>query len=131
MRRALLIALIATLAACGTPQERCIRTATKDLRVVNSLIAEIQANLQRGYGYETYQTTITSWEVCEVRPATTEGGKPRVRYCLEDDIVTTRRRVAIDPEAERRKLQGLVVKQRELNARAAAEIAACKQQFPE
>ena len=38
------------LAACGTPQEQCIGAATRDMQVVNRLIAEVQGNLARGYG---------------------------------------------------------------------------------
>lgn len=129
MRRVL--ALLVLLAACATPQERCIQVATKELRTVNALIAEVEGNLARGYAYETYEITRTVWVVCEWLPPAKDGGEPRPRYCLDEETDTLRRRVAIDPAAERRKLAALKEKQAELSRRAAAEIAACREQFPE
>jgi hypothetical protein len=45
MKRALLSLLLLT--ACGTPQEQCINSVTRDMRVVDRLIAETEANLAR------------------------------------------------------------------------------------
>lgn len=125
-----------TLAACGTPQDRCIQRATKDLRIVNGLIEETEANLARGYAYETFEITRTRWETC-YSPARVRGpgGKPATamvpRQCLEDYTDTVRRPVAIDLNVERRKLDSLRQKQRELNRQASAEIDACRRQYPQ
>ena len=47
--RLILIPLVLLLAGCATPKENCIKSANKDLAVVDRLIAETQANLTRGY----------------------------------------------------------------------------------
>jgi hypothetical protein len=128
--------LVAGLAACGTPQEQCIRTATRELRTVDRLLAETRANLARGYSYETEEITRTEWVICDYvqDPASTPGAplpKPRPRYCFDDVTDTVRREVAIDPALERRKLAGLEEKRRDLNGKAAAAIRACQTKYPE
>ena len=59
MRPALMILPFLALAACATPREQCIGQATRDLRVLNSLIAETQGNLARGYAIEEQQEVRT------------------------------------------------------------------------
>ncbi len=128
--------LVAALAACGTPQEQCIGTATRELRTVDRLIAETKGNLARGYSYETEEITRTEWVICDYvqDPAPTPGAplpKPRPRYCFDDVTDTVRREVAIDPGLERRKLAGLEEKRRDLNRRAAAAIEVCQAKYPQ
>ena len=53
MKRILVAGLMVALAGCSTPQDRCIGSVTRDLRVVDRLIAEAEGNLARGYAYET------------------------------------------------------------------------------
>ena len=130
--------LTALLAACGTPQEQCIRTATRELRTVERLLAETEANLRRGYAYEEFEVTTTEWVICDIQPPLpppnpdgTPGKRPRPRYCLDDVTETVRRPVAIDPAVEQRKRAGLIEKRKELTRRAAAQIEACKVRYPE
>jgi hypothetical protein len=128
--------LVTVLAACGTPQEQCIGTATRELRTVDRLIAETKGNLSRGYSYETEEITRTEWVICDYvqDPPATPGGalpKPRPRYCFDDVTDTVRREVPIDPALERRRLAGLEDKRRDLNRQAAPAIAACKAKYPE
>ena len=132
IRRGLMVSVVALLAACGTPQERCIRNATNELRIIDDLISEVQANLTRGYAYETYEITRTRWEICGYYEYESDGEiRSRPRYCLDDVSDTVRRRVAIDPQAEQRKLEGLQSRRQPLARRTAAAVAACRQQFPE
>lgn len=126
-RPALLCLLI--LAGCGTPQERCIRNATEEVRTLDLLIAEAQANLARGYGYEQEQVVRYSYGHCGYFHG--HGGHLHPRRCFEPYYDTVSRPVAIDPEVETRKLAGLKSRRAALAARAAAELAACRQQFPE
>jgi ribulose bisphosphate carboxylase small subunit len=128
------LALAGVLAACGTPQEQCINGQTRDLRNVERLIADTQAALARGYGYESVEVTDTRWVVCGYDEVGTDGnGKAvlRARYCFDDYTRTERRPVAIDPVAEKRKLDGLVRKRAELLRAAQPVIAECKARFPE
>lgn len=127
MRPALLCLLI--LAACGTPQQRCIRNATEELRILDQLIAETQANLARGYGYEQEQVVRYQYGHCGYYRG--NDGHLYPRRCFEPYTDTVSHPVAIDPEVETRKLAGLTSRRSALAARAAAEVAACRQKFPE
>jgi hypothetical protein len=122
------------LAACGTPQEQCIARSTRDLRVVEKLIAQTQTNLKRGYALEQVTISTTVWERCEPVVILDQKGKkrpPAPKLCLEDEEQTIDRPVAIDPAAEQRKLDGLLAKRRALLKAAQPVIAACKSQYPE
>jgi hypothetical protein len=59
---------LATLTACGTPQEQCISRNTRDLRTVDRLIAESEGNLARGYAFETVTVYEDYWTYCERLP---------------------------------------------------------------
>jgi hypothetical protein len=133
MRRHFLPVLL-ILAACGTPQQQCINRETRDLRVVERLIAETQGNLDRGYGFEEVTIYTTEYVDCTPRVVVPEGEPAPVvqpRLCLEDVPETVRRPVAIDLGAEQRKLDGLLIKRRDLLGRAEGVIAACKAAYPE
>ncbi len=127
------LALAAVVAGCGTPQEQCIRAGTRDLRVVERLIAEAQTNLARGYAYETEEITDTRWVVCDYEDRTLPDGTIRhtPRYCLDDVTRSVRKAVAIDPAAEQRKLDGLLARRKALNRDAAATVNGCKAKYPE
>ncbi|SOC04117.1 hypothetical protein SAMN05877809_103136 [Rhodobacter sp. JA431] len=132
MRKLSLLALL-LIAACGTPQERCINRETRELRSVQNLLAEVEGNLARGYAYEDYEVPMTRWEVCGATTITRPDGtvieKPQM--CLEDYTVTRTRKVAIDPAAETRKRDGLRKRVKELTPAANAAVAACREAYPE
>ncbi len=125
------------LAACGTPQEQCIARETRDLRVVDKLIAEVEGNLARGYAFEEITISRTVWVQCQpiIVPPPVEGAPvpppAAPRLCLEDDEETVTRPKAIDLVAERSKLSGLKAKRKELSVAANRSIAACQKAYPE
>jgi hypothetical protein len=130
MKRLGLLAL-ATMTACGTPQEQCINRNTRDLRTVDRLIDEAKGNLARGYAYETITVYEDYWTTCPA-PAPVEGQPPSPpRMCLDERPVTEQRPKAIDLNAEARKLDSLKVKRKELARAAEAVIAQCKAEYPE
>jgi hypothetical protein len=120
-----LLLVPALLAACETPQQRCESRAVKDLRVVNGLIEESLATIQRGYALETVQNT---------RPVATfcwgggYGGDWDAGYglCWANTTYTTREPVAVNLDEERATLRTLESKREELEVRARAELAACQ-----
>jgi hypothetical protein len=132
MRRHVFPALCLILAACGTPQEQCINRETRDLRVVSRLIAETQGNIARGYAFEEYTVYRTEVVRCGFYP---DDGNPatalRPRLCRDRVPETERRPVAIDLTAERRKLDSLLAKRRDLEQRSVAVVEACKAAYPE
>jgi hypothetical protein len=130
MMKRLSLAVLALLAACGTPQEQCIRQNTRDLRTVERLIAETQGNLDRGYAYETITEYDDYWAYC---PQPQVPGTTPIpdSLCLKERAVTVQRPKAIDLNDEARKLESLKTKRVELSRRAEALIASCKEQYPE
>jgi hypothetical protein len=127
------LCLLILLAACGTPQERCINGVTRDQRTLERLIAESEGNIRRGYAYEEETVYVPVWEPCWYGglPAA-EGQKPRPpRMCMDEEARTTRKAVAIDLAAEGRKLEGLKAKRKALAKASAPAVAQCKAQYPE
>lgn len=124
MHRALLsLILLAGLAGCVSPADQCRLDATRELRILDGLIAETRENLARGYALERRFEVITETYLCFDR-------ENRTMFCDHDRLVETERRLAIDPVSERRKLEGLETRRREEAGRAATALAACDARFP-
>ncbi len=118
MRRFLMVSLLG-LAACATPLERCISNATKDIRVLNRLIATTEGNINRGYAIVTQEYLDTEEQVC--------GVVENVEVYCEVPVAETRKvPQAIDLNAEAAKLNSLITKRAELTQRADAVIAECQ-----
>jgi hypothetical protein len=117
------------LTACGTPQEQCIRANTRELRQVDALVAETEANLARGFGYQDYTVTEWDWAPCFDGRPVPKGHSPGM--CWEPYERTVRKAVAIDPVVEKRKLAALTARRKVLATQAAPAVAACKAQYPE
>lgn len=138
MRRSLsFLPLCVALVACGTPQEQCIARETRDLRVVDRLIAETEGNLARGYAFEDITISRIVWVRCDplIAPPPVEGAPipapAAPRLCLADEEETITRPKAIDLGAERSKLAGLKAKRKALSAAANRSMAACQKAYPE
>ena len=134
MTRNLTLALLGclALAACGTPQEQCIARNTHEYRVVQGLLAEVEANLARGYAWHEREITRTEWRDCPVPVRTREGRARWVgRPCLRDVTDTERYRVAIDPATEGRKADNLRARLKALGGPADRAVRACRAAYPE
>ncbi|WBU58197.1 hypothetical protein [Paracoccus sediminicola] len=128
----LTLPLLAVLAACGTPQERCISRNTSEYRALSRLLDETNANLARGYAWREREVSRTAYTTCR-RPVRDDDGELRiVSYgCWRDRIDTERYRVPIDPAAERRTRDNLQAKLDSETARAASAIRQCRAAYPE
>ena len=136
MSRNTVLAAIATLpllvAACGTPQERCISQNTSEYRTVSRLLAEVEGNLARGYAWEERQVVRDRLTQCQAVYRDKAGNAQVVtRSCWRDYVEIERFRVPIDPAAEQRKRDNLAARQAQLGDRAAAVVQACREAFPE
>lgn len=120
------------VAACGTPQERCISQNTSEYRTVSRLLAEVEGNLARGYAWEERQVVRDRLTQCRTYLRDTKG-RAVVAYepCWRDYVDTERYRVPIDPAAEQRKRDNLAARQNALGQRAASAVQACQAAFPE
>ncbi|WP_017998033.1 hypothetical protein [Paracoccus sp. N5] len=134
MTRNILLALMPVLvvAACGTPQEQCISRNTREYRTVSNLLAEVEANLARGYAWEERTVTRTEWDDCPYVIRDKDGHARIVnRSCMREVADTERYRVPIDPAAEERKRANLAARKQALTPNAAAAVKACKAAYPE
>ena len=131
MRR-LAIACLALLAACATPQEACIASATRELRVLDRLLAEVRGNLDRGYALVDRTAWRRTWQLCAPPVAQTDDSPARpAQWCWVREPYTVTDRVPIDPAAERRKLDGLIERRAAEARRAGAAVAECRALHPE
>ena len=122
------VTALATLAACATPQQSCIASVTRDARVLDSLIAETQANLARGFAVEEVEELRTRNRTCVGRNE--DGTEFRFR-CPQTDTVTRQVPVAIDLQDERRKLETLLQRQEQNRVNVEAGISQCLARYPE
>lgn len=115
--------VVLLLAACASPLERCISNAGKELRVMSGLIATTQGNIDRGFGIRTEEFFENERQVCGVA-----NGKNI--YC--NVVVADSREVpfAIDLNVEAAKLNSLLAKRDEMEARRSAQVDQCQAAFP-
>lgn len=125
MTRRFLILLLLPLAACATPQQQCQNTATRDLRVLDQLIAETELNLSRGYAVEEEVVPAVGFTYCLGNDGHRFGGM----FCTGGSTRVRERAVAIDPAAERAKLASLRDTRGEVATRSQAALAACRAQY--
>ena len=132
MKRLVLLSVLAILVGCGTPQERCIAAATRDLRVVDRLIVETKGNLERGYALVEVERTVERWVLCRPgRPATATSPALPPEMCLQEHDYTVTEPRAINLADERVKLAELQKKRAVLEKAARSAIASCKLAYPE
>lgn len=133
MRRRSLVTLplLVALAACGTPQEQCIRAGTRDLQVLDRLIAESRATLARGYALQ--EVVIDNWVWVPCGPPPMVDGKPvgPPERCLENLTRIETRPRSVNLAEEKAKLATMETKRRELDRAAAPVVAACKAKHPQ
>ena len=123
--RPLLLTLMLLLAACGQTRQSCEADVLREIRRLDELIVETRRNLARGYAYErelrsrgpafgTGLTLCSGGDGINVCTSTGTGGWDR----------TVERRVAIDPQAEQRKLDYLEARRMQLAQEGDAACAA-------
>lgn len=120
------LTIVLALAACATPQQRCINQHTHDLRVVDGLIARLQTDIARGYTLVQTPTLMPRWVMCG-DPSSDDGPG----MCLIDTPATVNRPAAFDIAEAKRQLAQLKVKRRELQQQASPAVEACRAAFPD
>lgn len=128
MRKALFVLPLLALAACQTPRDACVSQARAELRTINSLIAQTEANLARGFGLQERQEVRVRQDTCTI---TNADGTISTFTCDRQEVIETEVPVALDLNAERAKLASLREQQAVLDARAAAAIQQCIALYPE
>lgn len=129
---ALCLATTMALAACGTPQDRCINRNTSEYRNVSALLADVEGNLSRGYAWEERQIVRSRFTQCDRVIRRNDGTSVLSTYgCWRDYVDVERYRVPIDPAAETRKRDALKSRRDSLTASASATVKACRAAYPE
>lgn len=123
MRRWIGLGLVA-LAGCATPQEQCISGASREIGVLERLIAQTEANLDRGYGLKTVERTVPDgYRSC--------GTVENPMRCAVTKIERKQVPVAIDLNAEKQKLDSLVARRNADAQTLQSVIAQCRVAYPE
>lgn len=122
------LALIPLVAACATPREACIASVNNQSRTLDRLVLETRANIERGFALETRQEVREVMKPCEIEQP--DGTVIRTT-CERVDVKDKRVPVAIDLNAEKRKLASLEERQRQVRSNAQAAIQQCVAANPE
>lgn len=131
-KSALLLLILPALAACGTPQEQCIRRNTSEMRVVGELLAEAEGNLARGYAWRERNVVRPRWTECRSYARNKDGEiVPVFTPCMRDEVETERYRVPIDPLVEQRKRDNLSQKYATLQSQSQEVVRQCRAAFPD
>ena len=123
MRPALLLPAILVLAGCLAPREQCEAAATRDLRTLNALIAETEANVNRGYAEEWVTVRDEVYRPCRDANGNIVG-------CWVPVYERQRRAEAIDLDAERAKLSSMLRKREELRSVTQQALRQCRATYP-
>ncbi len=121
MTRVFFFIWMAALAACATPKQRCVDQANHALETVQTLIAQTETTLARGYAITHRPDVIVYTDQC-----LPDDGTVANSFCDRLHPVTTRTPVAVDLSRERAKLQGLKRKEAALAHNAAAATRSCE-----
>lgn len=128
MRLILALAPLALLAACATPQQQCLTSATEQLRVNAFLIAQTQGNLDRGFALDRRQKVTTRPRFCS---RVTQTGERITTTCDRTVVRNYDVPQAINLNVERDTLNQLLATRATLEKQAAAATAQCRALYPE
>ena len=119
------LASVAMLSGCSTPQEDCISGATKDYRSLQASIAETSDNVSRGYAVHSQSVPYTYSGSCY------DYNTQLYYTCPQTGYRTQESPVAIDVNQERKKLAEFNKLLPKYKDRADRAVAQCKVQYPE
>ncbi|MCR8546374.1 excinuclease ABC subunit B [Salipiger sp. P9] len=112
------------LAACATPQDRCLRDAAAPWRAALQERERIAKDLARGFTYETRFVRVTRFRWCS-------DGQGRMYPCWDDDMQPETRRIPVDAAALRARDAELARALPGLRRAAEADMAQCRLTYPE
>jgi hypothetical protein len=128
MRKTLILLPLLGLAACATPQQSCISGVSRDLAIVDQLIAQTELTIARGYGLDERQEVRTIPRMCyDEEP----DGTIDYEICETTYVRNVSVPVAVDLESEQNKLRQLRQQRDRLEEPTAAAIQQCIATYPE
>lgn len=127
LRKIPLLALTLLLSACFlSEQQQCISRASSDYNAMARRATVVQGNINRGYAIHTQTVPYTRMETCY-----TDEDIPQPYVCAVEDTRIEETPVAIDIDAERRKLADLRRRMDAMRPGLDAAIAQCRATYPE
>lgn len=123
MRHAYVMAGLLVLAACATPREECEARVDNNITALKQAIATSEGNLARGYALQKDVSPRFRYGLC------TNSGN--IETCLRNEYVTKTVPVAIDLDAEQRKLASAKKRLAEEERRRGVALAQCAERYPE
>lgn len=129
MKRFLATPLLLALAACGTPQERCIDRASHDIKVMDRLIARTEGNISRGYAYVETVEYMPAFGYCNLHPR--KPGFEDFDDCERDVPTKVTTPVAINLAEEQAVLDSMRKRRAEKLRDLPPQIEACRATYPE
>ena len=118
------LTLLLGLAACATPQQQCIASATADLRTLQAQIKTTESNIARGYALHRQSVPYVRTRICYTPDK-------RPYYCHRRSHRTIETPVAINIDAERAKLASLKSQLAKAERKAVTGTKTCRQTYPE
>ena len=112
------------VAACATPQEQCINTASNQVQVLQNGIAKAQGNISRGHAIHKHREEYQVADICydkEKKPYT----------CYDTEYRTIETPVSIDMNEERKKLADLKRRLPAAKRKMLTDINSCRVAYPE
>lgn len=106
-RLAVSCAALFALVSCGTPAERCETRLAAERQNVMRLLQQVEANIARGYAWESQTTDDSGFRFCAGGFNTGHGRLGLGYSSCYGGPQTQRQRVPIDPAAENRKREAL------------------------
>ena len=118
------------LAACATPRQACLATASRDVATIDRLILETRTNIERGFAVDQELYTGTRVDLC----MGSGGGRHHCNvgwsYCMVPETRVLSTPVAIDTTLEKRKLAELLEARKRAEKAAAERIGYCDTRYP-
>ena len=112
------------VAACATPQEQCINTASNQVQILQNGIAKAQGNISRGYAIHKHREEYQVADICYDKEK-----KPYA--CFDTEYRTIETPVSIDVIQEHRKLADLKRRLPAAKRKMLTDVKSCRMAYPQ
>ncbi len=118
------LACVLGLAACATPQQRCVAQATADVRSLQAQIKTTEATIARGYALHRQSVPYTRTRICH--------NKEGLAFpCHRTGFHRIETPVTVDIDNEKAKLAQMKAKLAKVLPKALAAAKQCRKTYPE
>jgi hypothetical protein len=115
---------VSLLAACATPQERCVSSAKRDYNAIQQRVNKVQSDIARGYAVHKTREPFTVMGTCV--------NKNKEYYsCPRTDYRVVEKPVSLDIAQERVKLKDLENRASIAYDRMIDQVSQCRYIHPE